>query len=164
MTSVTVKPVVCHVGLGANLGNARAQVEQALARLDQLPDTRMTTMSDLFITAPIDATGDDYINAVARLETRLCPASLLHELQALEQEFGRERPYVNAPRALDLDLLLYGDHTIHTPALTVPHPRMTQRAFVMIPLLQVDPFITIPGMGPAHSFVSSVSGQSIRRL
>src|SRR5690606_21552827 len=128
--------------------------------LDEIGDTKVTAQSSLFRTAPIDAGGDDYVNAVARLTTALAPEVLLQALQAIERRHGRERSYVNAPRTLDLDLLLYGDHRIDTPTLTVPHPRMAMRAFVLIPLLQIDPFITIPGLGPAHEYVPSVADQA----
>ncbi|MEC4720298.1 2-amino-4-hydroxy-6-hydroxymethyldihydropteridine diphosphokinase [Noviherbaspirillum sp. CPCC 100848] len=154
----------CCIGIGANLGNAQDQVEQAIARLARLPDSALLARSSLFCSAPLDAGGDDYINAVVKLETGLSAQALLAELQAIEQEFGRERPYRNAPRTLDLDLLLYGREQIESETLSVPHPRMTQRAFVLIPLLQVDPFIDIPGQGPAHSFVPGVAAQTIRKI
>lgn len=154
----------CYIGIGANLGEAREQVERAIARLGQLRGTRLAAQSSLFCTAPVDAVGDDYINAVVRLDTQLAPEQLLQELQAIEQDFGRERPYPNAPRTLDLDILLYGPQIISSPALQVPHPRMTQRAFVLIPLLQLDPFLTIPGQGPAHAFVPGVAGQTIHKI
>jgi 2-amino-4-hydroxy-6-hydroxymethyldihydropteridine diphosphokinase len=152
------------VGIGANLGAARDNVRRALERLGQLPGTRVTGTSSLFRTAPVDADGDDYINAVARVRTSLPAAELLQELLAIEHTFGRERSYVNAPRQLDLDVLLYGREIIRTESLTVPHPRMTERAFVLIPLLQIDPLITIPGKGPAHSFVPQVAGQLIQKI
>jgi 2-amino-4-hydroxy-6-hydroxymethyldihydropteridine diphosphokinase len=101
------------------------------------------------------------VNAVARIETTLAAPELLAQLMAIEQAYGRERPGVNAPRTLDLDLLLYGRERSTTASLTVPHPRMTQRAFVLIPLLQIDPLIEIPGMGPAHNFVPDVAAQPI---
>ena len=157
-------PVICYIGIGANLGDARAQVQHAIEQLGELADTRLCAQSSLFCTAPIDAGGDDYVNAVAQLQTRLSAAELLTALQAIEQAGGRERPYRNAPRTLDLDLLLYGDEILATDTLTVPHPRMTQRAFVLIPLLQIDPFIVIPGQGAAHQFVPSVADQAIRKI
>jgi 2-amino-4-hydroxy-6-hydroxymethyldihydropteridine diphosphokinase len=156
MTAVTA-----FIGLGANLGNARATVLAALQRLAALPGTRLSAQSSLFKSAPVDAGGDDYVNAVARIETTLAAPELLTGLMAIEQAYGRERPGVNAPRTLDLDLLLYGRERIATASLTVPHPRMTQRAFVLIPLLQIDPLIEIPGMGPAHNFVPDVAAQPI---
>jgi 2-amino-4-hydroxy-6-hydroxymethyldihydropteridine diphosphokinase len=156
--------VRCHIGIGSNLGDARANVEQALARLAQLPETNLEAQSSLFCTAPIDAGGDDYVNAVASLDTALTPLQLLQALRAIEEDFGRARPHRNAPRTLDLDLLLYGEEIIRSETLTVPHPRMTQRAFVLIPLLQIDPLIVIPGLGPAHAFVPDVAGQAIRKI
>ncbi|MFZ6646289.1 2-amino-4-hydroxy-6-hydroxymethyldihydropteridine diphosphokinase [Undibacterium sp. TJN25] len=153
-----------YVGIGANLGDARASVEIAIARLASLPDTSLAGQSSLFRTTPVDAGGDDYINAVVKISTRLAPEELLVALQQIELDFGRERPYRNAPRTLDLDLLLYADRQIDTPLLTVPHPRMTERAFVLIPLLQLDPFISIPGKGPAHGFAPQVADQAISKL
>jgi 2-amino-4-hydroxy-6-hydroxymethyldihydropteridine diphosphokinase len=154
----------CHIGIGSNLGDAVDNVQRALARLAAIPDTCLIEQSSLYHTAPVDASGDDYVNAVAHIETRLAPAELLQALQSIEQEFGRERPYQNAPRTLDLDLLLYGSQILSTESLTVPHPRMTQRAFVLIPLLQLDPLIAIPGQGPAHQFVPAVAEQAIRKI
>jgi 2-amino-4-hydroxy-6-hydroxymethyldihydropteridine diphosphokinase len=156
MTAVTA-----FIGLGANLGDARATVQAALQRLAALPGTRLSARSSLFKSAPVDAGGEDYVNAVARIETTLAPTELLAQLMDIEQAYGRERPGVNAPRTLDLDLLLYGRERVATAELTVPHPRMTQRAFVLIPLLQIDPLIEIPGMGPAHNFVPDVAAQRI---
>lgn len=155
---------IAYIGIGANLGDAASNVRKAIASLGSMSDTALTGQSDLFSTAPVDADGDDYVNAVARIETSLTPDALLSELQRIEREAGRERHYRNAPRTLDLDLLLYGDRRIRTENLAVPHPRMTERAFVLIPLLQLDPFINIPGKGPAHAFVPGVAGQAIRRL
>lgn len=157
-------PVICYIGIGANLGDARGQVQSAIAQLGKLPDTRLSAQSSLFCTAPVDAGGDDYVNAVVQLQTRLPAAELLTALQAIEQAGGRERSYRNAPRTLDLDLLLYGDQILSSDTLTVPHPRMTQRAFVLIPLLQIDPFIVIPGQGAAHQFVPAVADQAIRKI
>ncbi|GAB3539265.1 2-amino-4-hydroxy-6-hydroxymethyldihydropteridine diphosphokinase [Noviherbaspirillum agri] len=154
----------CYIGIGSNLGDARGNVQRAIIRLGQLPETRLDAHSNLFRTAPVDAGGDDYINAVARVDTGLSVSEMLHALQQLELEFGRERPFRNAPRTLDLDILLYGQQTIKTEKLTVPHPRLTQRAFALIPLLQLDPLLTIPGQGPAHSFVPGVAGQAIQKI
>ena len=159
-----MQPVTAYVGIGANLGDARDTVKRAIAKLSDLPTTRLCAQSSLFRTAPVDADGDDYVNAVACIETALDAHALLHALQAIEAESGRERPYVNAPRTLDLDILLYGDQQIATATLAIPHPRLTQRAFALIPLLQIDPLIAIPGKGPAHQFVSDVAGQAISRI
>jgi 2-amino-4-hydroxy-6-hydroxymethyldihydropteridine diphosphokinase len=156
--------VTAYIGIGSNLGDAQGNVQRAILRLNKLPDTRLGGQSSLFRTAPLNATGDDYINAVACIDTRLPAAQLLQELQAVEKDFGRERPYPNAPRTLDLDILLYGQQKIVSDSLVVPHPRLTERAFALVPLLQIDPFITIPGKGPAHHFVPSVAGQTIHKI
>ncbi|WP_295761099.1 2-amino-4-hydroxy-6-hydroxymethyldihydropteridine diphosphokinase [Undibacterium sp.] len=156
--------VAAFIGIGANLGDAQASVQQAILRLAQLPGTALKAQSSLFLSAPVDAQGDDYVNAVVELNTALSALDLLHALQELELAFGRERPYRNAPRTLDLDLLLYADQSKHTEELTLPHPRMTERAFVLLPLLQLDPFIRIPGKGEAHQFAPGVADQAIRKL
>ncbi len=132
-------PVEALVAIGANLGNARASVMQAIEALGQLPKTRCLQVSSLYRTEPVQAKGPDFINAVAKLETALTAPDLLQALQALEQAAGRERPYPNAPRTLDLDVLMYGDATIDSPRLTVPHPRWRERAFVVCPLRDVSP-------------------------
>src|SRR5690606_36479215 len=137
--------VQAFVGLGANLGDAQAAVKRSLQALDRLPQTRLAARSSLYRSAPVDAGVPDYVNAVAELRTALPPEALLAELQRLEQAEGRERPYRNAPRTLDLDLLLYGDAQIATPALTVPHPRMAARAFVLLPLAEIAPQRVTPG-------------------
>jgi 2-amino-4-hydroxy-6-hydroxymethyldihydropteridine diphosphokinase len=161
---VTAARVTAYVGIGANLGDARASVENAFQQLAALPDTRLTGQSSLFRTAPIDAGGDDYVNAVVRIETPLPADELLKKLQEIEHASGRVRSVINAPRTLDLDILLYGTLKISSESLTVPHPRLTQRAFVLIPLLQIDPLIAIPGKGPAHEYVQAVAGQVICRI
>ena len=152
------------VGIGANLGDARANVRDALALLSAQPGCRLAASSSLWRTAPVDSSGDDYINAVAQLDTSLDAHALLKVLQAIELQHGRERPYRNAPRTLDLDLLLYGDAVIDTPNLTVPHPRMHERAFVLAPLLELDPDAFIPGLGHAADYLPSVADQAIARL
>ncbi|RJX30228.1 MAG: 2-amino-4-hydroxy-6-hydroxymethyldihydropteridine diphosphokinase [Oxalobacter sp.] len=156
--------VTAYIGVGSNLGNPVEHVKRALAALASLPDTTLEQQSSLFRTTPIDASGEDFINTVVKLQTQLNAHDLLRELQRIESDFGRERPYVNAPRTLDLDILLYGSQRIASPDLVIPHPRLTQRAFALIPLLQLDPFIQIPGAGLAHSFVPNVSGQPISKI
>lgn len=133
------EPVTAFVALGANLGDARAAVAQALRDLGTLPQTQLLRASSLYRSAPVDSSGPDYINAVAELRTSLGPHALLTELQRLEQAAGRERPWRNAPRTLDLDLLLYDELTLDEPRLTLPHPRMFQRAFVLLPLAEIAP-------------------------
>jgi 2-amino-4-hydroxy-6-hydroxymethyldihydropteridine diphosphokinase len=152
------------IGIGANLGDASATVAQAIAALGQLPGTSLVAHSSLFGSAPIDSSGDDYVNAVAELDTALNAVALLQHLQAVELAHGRERPYRNAPRTLDLDLLLYGSQVIDSADLQVPHPRMTERAFVLLPLLQLADDIHIPGKGRAQDFVAAVADQRIQKL
>jgi 2-amino-4-hydroxy-6-hydroxymethyldihydropteridine diphosphokinase len=133
------EPVTVCVALGANLGDARQAVLQAFEALNHLPGTRLTARSRLYRSAPHQAQGPDFVNAVALLDTSLSALGLLGALQALEAQAGRERPYVNAPRTLDLDLILYGQSRIDSPRLQVPHPRWRERAFVMLPLADVLP-------------------------
>lgn len=161
---MTAQPITAYVGLGANLGDALGTVQRAILALGSIASTRLVAQSSLFHTAPINASGDQYVNAVAQLETTLDATTLFGHLQRVEQVFGRERPYPNAPRTLDLDLLLFGQQRIDSAALTVPHPRLTERAFTLIPLLQLDPLLTIPGRGYAHQFVASVAGQAISKV
>ncbi|WP_311221582.1 MULTISPECIES: 2-amino-4-hydroxy-6-hydroxymethyldihydropteridine diphosphokinase [unclassified Acidovorax] len=125
------------IGLGANVGDARAALVGALGAMAQWPGSRVLRVSALYRSAPLDAGGPDYLNAVAEVATPLSAHQLLYALQAIEQAAGRERPYRNAPRTLDLDVLLYGDERIDTPELTVPHPRMGERAFVLRPLADI---------------------------
>ncbi len=153
-----------YIGIGSNLGDAADNVQRAILLLGTLDDTRLIAQSNLFRTAPVDGGGDDYVNAVAKLETGMPADLLLNALQAIEQDFGRERPFPNAPRTLDLDVLLYAQQRIDTPSLTVPHPRLTQRTFALIPLLQLDPLLASPGKGPAHQFVPGVAGQAIQKI
>lgn len=132
-------PVTGYVALGANLGDARHTVLHALEALARLPGTRVTGRSRLYLTAPFEAQGPDFINAVAQIQTQLSAPALLDALQALELQAGRQRPYTHAPRTLDLDLLMYGQATMSSPRLTLPHPRWRERAFVLYPLADVSP-------------------------
>ncbi len=156
--------LTAHIGIGANLGDARATVQAALQALASLPGCSLRQMSSVYRSAPVDAGGPDFYNAVAVLDTTLTPAALLGALQAIEQNFGRQRPFVNAPRTLDLDLLLAGDQVVNTPVLTVPHPRLHQRAFVLLPLLELNPALAAPGLGPLASYLPTTAGQRIERL
>jgi 2-amino-4-hydroxy-6-hydroxymethyldihydropteridine diphosphokinase len=158
--------VTAYVALGANLGDAAAAVRSAMDALAGLPLTRMSCRSSLYRTAPLADAGDtpgpaaggDYINAVVEVQTALSAPELLRQLQALEQAAGRERPYRNAPRTLDLDLLLYGSGRIDSARLTVPHPRMHQRAFVLVPLAEIAPAL-VP-----QAQLGAVADQAIQRL
>ena len=136
--------VVAYIGLGGNLGDARAAVLAALDAIAALPDVDLLAASSLYGSAPVDSTGDDYVNAVAKVQTTLSADSLLDALQAIENGAGRERPYRNAPRTLDLDVLLYAEDSIQTQRLTVPHPRMGERAFVLMPLAEIAPHLVTP--------------------
>jgi len=157
--------MIAWVGIGANLGDARANVLDAIERLARLPGARLVQTSSLYRTAPIDSSGDDYVNAVASLDTDLDAHALLQALFAIEQAHGRERPYRNAPRTLDLDLLLYGDEIIDdAPTLIVPHPRMHERAFVLAPLAEAAPGLVIPGRGPVGSLLAGVGDQGVAVL
>ncbi len=127
------------VGLGANLGDRRATLRAAVQALHALPRTQLVRVSPLYRSAPVDAGGPDYLNAVAEVATGLAPQALLESLQAIELAAGRERPYRNAPRTLDLDILWFGDQVIDTADLVVPHPRMAERAFVLRPLADLVP-------------------------
>ncbi len=152
------------VGLGANLGDARATLAAALAAMTRLPATQVIAVSSLYRSAPVDAAGPDYLNAVAELVTSLPPAALLRALQAIEDAQGRERPFRHAPRTLDLDLLLYGQRLIAEPELAVPHPRLHQRAFTLRPLVESAPDLAHPLWGPLEALLQGVSDQAIERL
>ena len=152
------------VGLGGNLGDAKRTVLEALDALPRLTRTRLVARSSLYRSAPVDAGGPDFINAVAELQTELSPLELLRELQGLEQAAGRERPYRNAPRTLDLDLLLFGQRVLDTAVLTLPHPRLQLRAFVLQPLLELAPGLEHPLLGPLDSWVDATAAQAIERL
>ena len=151
-------PVLASVGVGANLGDAQAAVRKAIQDLAALPQSELRAVSSLYASAPLDADGPDYVNAVVQLQTELSPQALLKALQAIEQQAGRLRPYRNAPRTLDLDILLYGDLELTLSDLHIPHPRMWQRAFVVIPLAEIAPLMVSSAQRAA------VAGQSLRRL
>ena len=157
--------VIATIGLGANLNDPAAQVEYALAELDRLPGTRLIARSSLYASAPVGYVDQpDFINAVAQVETDLAPRALLVALLDIEHRHGRERSFRNAPRTLDLDLLLYGDAHFHEEALTLPHPRMHERAFVLLPLLEIAPDATIPGRGRAADWLAACAGQNVAHL
>jgi 2-amino-4-hydroxy-6-hydroxymethyldihydropteridine diphosphokinase len=158
-------PVIACIALGANLGDARASLEAAMDAIGGLPASRLIARSSIWRTAPIGyADQPDFLNAVASIETTLDPHALLAALQAIEQSQGRERSFRNAPRTLDLDVLLYGDQHIDTPDLIVPHPRMHERAFVLAPLSEIAPDQPIAGHGRARDLLARLGGQRIERL
>ena len=159
MTAVTA-----YIALGSNLANPVSQVTGAFAALDALPYSRLLKRSSLYRTAPVGyADQPDFINAVAAIETALAPRALLEALLALELSRGRAREFVNAPRTLDLDVLLYGDQRIDVPGLSIPHPRMHARAFVLAPLVEVAPDCVIPGRGGAAQLLLACDRSGIRR-
>ena len=133
------EPVIATIGLGANLGDARQAVQDAMLAIAAFEHCQLRAASPLYRSAPVDSSGPDYVNAVMQISTRLSAPDLLTRLHQLERGAGRERPYRNAPRTLDLDILRYGAARIDSPTLTVPHPRMHQRAFVLRPLADIAP-------------------------
>jgi len=149
------KPVVAYIGLGANLGDSRLAVLMAMDAIADLDGLALMRMSSLYGSAPVDAGGADYVNAVVEVQTVLKPLLLLTALQSLEARAGRLRSYRNAPRALDLDLLLYGEKCVKKPALVVPHPRMWERAFVLRPLAELAPAMV------SSSQLQAVADQSV---
>lgn len=152
------------IGIGANLGDARAHVERAITAISNLHGCVLVRRSSLYRSAPIDAGGDDYVNAVVQVSTTLASQDLLQQLMQIEAGFGRERAYRNAPRTLDLDLLLVDNIQLQSDLLTLPHPRMHLRAFVLAPLLEIDPAVVIPGIGPAATMFNATAGQKIEKL
>ena len=158
-------PALAFVALGANLDDPVAQVRAAGEALADLPQSKLLRLSSLYRTAPVGIHGQpDFINAVAALETQLTPHELLAALLALEVRFGRRRDFHHAPRTLDLDLLLFDAQTVASEQLTLPHPRMHLRAFVMAPLLEIAPDCLIPGRGSAAAWLAAVSMQHIEQL
>ncbi|MDR2165323.1 MAG: 2-amino-4-hydroxy-6-hydroxymethyldihydropteridine diphosphokinase [Zoogloeaceae bacterium] len=157
-----------YVALGANLGDARQVVEAAIGALDRLPETRLAAASSLYRTAPVGCPRQpDFINAVAAVDTCLPPEALLTALFAEEQARGRVRGAPNAPRTLDLDLLLYDDLERSSPFLTLPHPRMHLRAFTLVPLFEIAPDLVdlvLPGRGRLAAWLPAVATQRIRQL
>jgi 2-amino-4-hydroxy-6-hydroxymethyldihydropteridine diphosphokinase len=153
------------VGLGSNLAHPRRQVARAVAALRRLPRTRVVALSANYVTAPLGVDDDqpDYVNAVAVLDTGLAPRALLDRLNAIERRQHRKRGTRNAARTLDLDLLLFGRRRLQVPRLSLPHPRMHARAFVLRPLTDVAPAITIPGHGLARQRMREVRDQRIVR-
>ncbi len=146
------------IGIGANLGDAKTSVLRAVQSIAALPHTALVAQSSLYRTAPLESSGADYVNAVVQIATSLTAARLLAHLQQIENQAGRQRPYRNAPRTLDLDILLFGDAAIDTPDLAVPHPRMNERAFVLVPLAEIAPQLV-----PADRLLE-VGGQLITRI
>jgi 2-amino-4-hydroxy-6-hydroxymethyldihydropteridine diphosphokinase len=152
------EPVTAYIGLGANLGQSAQALREALIRIGRLPETSLVRHSSLYHSAPVDAQGPDFTNAVAEVSTRLSAPELHAQLQSIETDAGRERPYRNAPRTLDLDLLLFGMAIIASARLQVPHPRMYERAFVLVPLAEIAPRLV------SDAQLRAVADQAITRL
>jgi 2-amino-4-hydroxy-6-hydroxymethyldihydropteridine diphosphokinase len=156
-----------YVGLGANLpgihGTPSAALDAAVRALARVPASRLQAVSRVYVSDPVDAAGPPFFNQVAGLRSRLEPEALLGELQAIENRFGRERPHRNAPRTLDLDLLLFDDLQLQTPRLTLPHPRMHQRLFVLMPLAELEPTLLVPGHGTVADCLAAVQASQSQR-
>lgn len=158
-------PHTAFIGLGSNLEDPRGQLQRAFAEIDRLPDTRLVACSSLYRSAPLGyADQPEFVNAVAKIETALAPQALLRALLQIEHEHGRERTFRNAPRTLDLDVLLYGDAQMHEHGLTIPHPQMHLRAFVLEPLLEIAPDAVIPGVGRAQAALENCREQALEKL
>lgn len=153
------------VALGANIGEPQRQVEAGFAALAALAGTRLVSRSSLYRSAPVGYLDQpDFINAVAAIDTALSPRDLLDALLEIERVHGRVRDFANAPRTLDLDLVLYGDRCIHEPGLTVPHARMLERAFVMLPLAEIAPDAQVPGLGPVRELAARLGDGGLQRV
>ena len=167
---------LAYIGLGSNLEDPRSQLQRAFVDLAGLPDTRLVEHSSLYRSAPLGSPDQpglsnqpnlcqpDFVNAVAKIETALAPQDLLQALLRIEHEHGRKRTFRNAPRTLDLDVLLYDDLQLHEHGLTIPHPQMHRRAFVLQPLLEIAPDIGIPGLGQAQRLLQACQEQVLERI
>lgn len=154
-----------YVALGANLDDPRSQILQALGELDGIPESRVVSRSSLYRTAPVgNPDQPDFINAVARLDTALDARPLLDALLELEGRHGRRRSVPNAPRTLDLDLLLYADRVFHEAGLTLPHPRLHERAFVLAPLAEIAPDAIVPGRGRVADLLDRVDRSGVELI
>ena len=152
------------IGLGGNIGDAKQLIKDAIVCLAQRPELRVKTRSCMYKSAPVNASGNDFINAVISIETDIQPKELLAICHQVENEFGRDRPFVNAPRTLDLDLLIYDEVQIDDDHLTIPHPRLTERAFVLLPLLEISPNLDLPGLGQLSQYLQYVEHQRIEKV
>jgi 2-amino-4-hydroxy-6-hydroxymethyldihydropteridine diphosphokinase len=161
----SVAPVTAFVALGSNLSDPVVQIQSALSELAKMPGTRVAQISSLYRNPPAGGLEQpEYVNAVARIETRFGPRELLEGLLEIERAHGRTRDYPNAPRTLDLDIALYGDEVVREPGLTIPHPRMLQRAFVLVPLAEIAPEAQVPGCGRVAELAAKVDVSGLIRL
>ena len=152
------------IGFGGNIGDTRQLITDAIVCLALRSELQIVTKSCFYQSAPFEASGNDYINAVIEIETELSPYGLLHVCQAIELEFGRERPYINAPRTLDLDILSFEGVTQNETELILPHPRIIERSFVLLPLLEIAPDLFLPNWGELKAYLPKVANQRIEKL
>jgi 2-amino-4-hydroxy-6-hydroxymethyldihydropteridine diphosphokinase len=152
------------IGFGGNIGDTRQLITDAIVCLAQRAELHILAKSCFYQSAPVEATGGDYINAVIEVETQLSPYGLLHVCQAIEQEFGRERPYANAPRTLDLDILSFEGVSQTDTELILPHPKIIERSFVLLPLLEIAPNFFLPNFGELKAYLPKVAHQRIEKL
>ncbi len=158
-------PTTVFVALGSNLEDPVAQVRAGLRALAALPDTRLVAASSLYRNPPAGYHDQpDFVNAVAQIETDLAPRDLLNALLAIERRHGRSRDFPNAPRTLDLDILIYGQQVVHETGLTIPHPRMLERAFVLVPLAEIAPAVVVPGAGAVSQLAARVDVTGMVKL
>ncbi len=156
---------VAYVALGSNLQNPVEQLRRALEALAAVPGTRLVRSSSFYRSAPVGyADQPDFVNAVAEIRTALAPRELLDALLAIERAQGRVREFPNAPRTLDLDIAVYGDRTVHEPGLAIPHPRLHERAFVVVPLAELAPSLEVPGRGRLTELLRGVDRASVTRI
>ena len=152
------------LGLGGNIGDVKQTLKDAIVCLAQNPHIKVINRSCFYQSSPLDAQGDDFINNVVGIRTDLSPENLLKVCQTIEYEFGRERPYKNAPRTLDIDILIYDELQKNTQELTLPHPRLGDRLFVLVPLLELEPHIVIHPWGPLKNLPDQLSSQKITKM
>jgi 2-amino-4-hydroxy-6-hydroxymethyldihydropteridine diphosphokinase len=157
--------ITAFIALGSNLGDPAGQIRSALRALDKLPDTRLVRQSSFYRNPPTGYLNQpEFVNAVARIETRLAPRDLLEQLLAIERAHGRVRDFPNGPRTLDLDILLYGERTVREPGLTIPHPRMVERAFVLVPLAEIAPETVVPGGARIADLAAKLDASGLVKL
>jgi 2-amino-4-hydroxy-6-hydroxymethyldihydropteridine diphosphokinase len=165
MTKTPENTVCAYIGLGSNLDDPVAQLRAGVSALARLEQTHAEMCSSFYRTAPVGRREQpDFINAVCRVRTGQAPATLMRNLLEIERTQGRVREGKGGPRTLDLDLLLYGNQTIHTAELTVPHPRLHERAFVLYPLHEIEPDLVIPGHGAVRQLLAACAGQRVEKL
>jgi 2-amino-4-hydroxy-6-hydroxymethyldihydropteridine diphosphokinase len=153
------------IGLGANLGDPVAQLRAAIAAIGRLAETRVVATSSFYRTAPVGyAAQPDFVNAAVSIETTLAPRALLDGLKSIELAAGRARTFKDAPRTLDLDILLFDDLVRHEAGLTIPHPRMHERAFALAPLVEIEPDAIVPGRGRAADLLARCTDQRVQRI